>query len=60
MNVFRMNKNPKFYGENAHEFYPERFLPENCADWHPYLYIPFSAGTLTFFAIICFVFIDAH
>lgn len=44
LNVLRMNKNPQFYGENAHEFYPERFLPENCAEWHPYLFVPFSAG----------------
>lgn len=44
VNVLKSNKNPKFWGENAHEFYPERFLPENCADWHPYQYIPFSAG----------------
>lgn len=44
INVIRMNKNPKFWGENADDFYPERFLPENCADWHPYQYIPFSAG----------------
>lgn len=42
LNMIRMNKNPKFWGENAHEFYPERFL--NCDHWHPYQYIPFSAG----------------
>lgn len=41
VNVLRMNKHKKFYGENAHAFYPERFLHENCADWHPYQYIPF-------------------
>lgn len=44
LNVIRMNKEPQYYGDNAHEFYPERFLPDNCADWHPYLSIPFSAG----------------
>lgn len=44
LNMISMNKDPEFYGPNAHEFYPERFLPENCADWHPYQYIPFSAG----------------
>lgn len=44
LNVLRMHKNPKFFGKNAHEFYPERFLPENCANWHPYLFVPFSAG----------------
>lgn len=44
LNMIRMNKNPHFWGENADKFYPERFLPENCADWHPYQYIPFSSG----------------
>lgn len=44
LNMIRMNKNPVYWGPNADDFYPERFLPENCADWHPYLYIPFSAG----------------
>ncbi|XP_031630810.1 cytochrome P450 4V2-like [Contarinia nasturtii] len=44
LDVLRMNKNPKYYGENVNEFYPERFLPENCANWHPYLSVPFSAG----------------
>ncbi|XP_031634229.1 probable cytochrome P450 4ac1 [Contarinia nasturtii] len=44
LNVLRMNKNPKYYGENVNEFYPERFLPENSANFHPYLSIPFSAG----------------
>lgn len=58
LNVLRMNKNPQFYGDNAHEFYPERFLPENCANWHPYLFVPFSAGPrnckfLSYFIFFC-------
>lgn len=44
LDVLKMNKNPKYYGDNANEFYPERFLPENCANFHPYLFVPFSAG----------------
>lgn len=44
LNMLQMNMDPKYYGENANEFYPERFLLENSAHFHPYLFIPFSAG----------------
>lgn len=44
LSLFNVHRDPKYWGENALEFYPERFLPENCADHHPYQYIPFSAG----------------
>lgn len=44
INIFATNRSSRFYGANAHEFYPERFLPENCSNWHPYLFIPFSHG----------------
>lgn len=44
LNIFSSNRNPKYWGENAHEFYPERFLPENSFNNHPYQFIPFSAG----------------
>lgn len=38
LNMIRMNRNPKFWGENANEFYPERFLSceTNGQPWHPF------------------------
>lgn len=44
LNVYKMHRNPKVWGENASKFYPERFLPENFENMHPYAYVPFSAG----------------
>lgn len=44
LNIYKSQNNPKYWGQNAHQFYPERFLPENRATFHPYQYIPFSAG----------------
>lgn len=44
LNVLYLHRNPKFWGSNANEFWPERFLPENTANQHAYQYIPFSAG----------------
>lgn len=44
LNVSATHRNPLYWGESAHEFKPERFLPENCAHHHPYQYVPFSGG----------------
>lgn len=38
-----MNRNPDFY-ENPEKFDPDRFLPENRTNKHPYEYVSFSAG----------------
>ena len=44
LNVFHVQRNPKFWGNNAHLFNPDRFLPENIIKIHPYAYVPFSKG----------------
>lgn len=44
MNILKIQRNQKYWGDNSMEFYPERFLTENFAKVHPYAYVPFSAG----------------
>lgn len=44
INILHLHRNPKIWGENATEFNPDRFLPENIAKRPPFSYIPFSGG----------------
>lgn len=44
LRIIDVQRNPKLWGDDAHLFKPERFLPENIDKVHPYAYIPFSTG----------------
>lgn len=44
INMFSVQRNPEYWGDDAHLFNPDRFLPENFSKIHPYAYAPFSSG----------------
>lgn len=44
LNIAKMHKDPKYWGEKANDFYPEHFLPENFSRMHPYTFLAFSGG----------------
>lgn len=44
LSLQKMHSDEKIWGPTAHEFDPDRFLPEFEAHRHPFAFIPFSAG----------------
>lgn len=52
ISVFNAHRNKKTWGDDADQFRPERFLPENFEKLHPYAFLPFSRGNLGNFQTI--------
>jgi cytochrome P450 len=43
VNIFSVHRNPKYWGDDAELFVPERFEAERFSKIHPYAYLPFTS-----------------
>jgi cytochrome P450 len=41
LNILKLQRNPKYWGNDAESFIPERFEPDRIKNVHPYAFIPF-------------------
>ena len=44
INYYKLQRDPKYWGDDAHLFIPERFQHDRFKEIHPYAYIPFGGG----------------
>lgn len=44
INIFHIHRDPNIWGNAAHLFNPDNFMPSNMADKCPYAFMPFTKG----------------
>lgn len=42
LNIYKLHRNKKFWGDDADLFIPERFEPRRMENIHPFAYLPFA------------------